>query len=61
MYICRYYFKLDGIPQGDAQIALILRGKTVLNLEGETLAIVNLCMVRKSSKTSNFQGEGMYM
>ena len=39
---------------------LILYEQTVLNLEGETLAIVNLCMVREN-EAANLQGKGLYM
>ena len=51
--------------RASARVALTFEGQIILNLGGETVigrvVRVNLCMVRKSSKTANFQDEGMYM
>ena len=37
---------------GVARVALTFEGKNILNLDGNTLAIVNLCMVRENEATN---------
>ena len=46
---------------GVARVALTFERKTILNLDGEALAIANLCMIRKSSEIANFQGKEMHI
>ena len=47
--------------RASARVALTFEGQIILNLEGETVVIVNLCMVRRSNEVVNFQGKGMFM
>ena len=45
---------------GVARVALTFEGQTILNLDGEALAIANLCMVRENEAT-NLKGKGIHI